>query len=375
MEQEAQETLFLQACAARDLPLLAECLARGLKPNRPLSSGLTPLAAACQKAFAEAVPVLCGKGAQPDKAAADTTPLLEAARNNGVDCARVLLDCGADPNAGTKTLFTPLMLAARSGHGECLRLLLERGAEVNRADKYQWTALHEAAFAGHAPCVTLLLAHGADPLTGTRNCYTEHHSFSIGGFTPLHYAAHEGHAPVVGILLECTPVDIATKSRETPLIFATGGNVETVRMLLDAGANIEAVTRFGVTPIFSAVGQGSLDIMRVLLDAGANPNSDHSDMGTPISMAATIVPGLPNRDKIAMVRLLLEYGADINRACRAHKGTALRSAVCAEDRELIGFLLEHGARDNTLYLDKYKTVDIAEMRGMHDVAELIRRYS
>lgn len=90
--------------------------------------------------------------------------------------ARLLLDKGADVNAGTQVGYffdcTPLMGAATSGSVELARLLLDKGALINAASSSGafegQTALHGAAEAGHPEVVKLLLVHKADvnALTG-----------------------------------------------------------------------------------------------------------------------------------------------------------------------------------------------------------------
>jgi len=398
------ETDFLEACNTRDLGLLTACLVQGLKVNKRLPNGLPPIVVCCQNRFTEAIPLLCEKGAVLDQSAQNTTALLEAVRNNDCTTVGILLTHGANPDLGTKVHLRPLMLAARLGYSECARLLLEFKADVNAFDKYLWTALHEAARSGHVDCIQLLLAHGADPLAGTKEYYGYDHFKSLKGFTPLHLASEAGNAHAVKALLECTPADVATTGRETPLLLA--GNVETARLLIAAGANIEAVSRTGVTPLNTAALRGDLNVIRLLLESGANPNISYLDAG-PAVVSAVYPTTLPDtkantelgadpdvpcvdrnasverseafavptdtRDKAAIIKLLLEFGADINMPCADSGATALHLALSAKDKKLVTFLLEHGARYGSLW-NRRTEVDVARLLGEDELAELILKY-
>ena len=373
MSKGLSESDFLNACIIRDCELLVACLAAGMKVNKRLPNGLTPIIVCCQNRFAEAIQALCEKGAALNEGCGDTTALLEAVRNE--DCASVqhLLGHGANPDIGTKKHLRPLMLAARMGALDCVRLLLAGNAGVNLTDKYLWSALHEAAAFGHEDVVRLLLSHGANPLVGTKEHLGNEHPLSLIGFTPLHYAARAGHTGVVEALLECTPVDVRGRGGETALMFAVQGNRNTVSALLCAGADVEAVSRFGTTPLINAVANGNLDVIGLLLESGANPNADHGDIGPPVGMAVREIPGRDNRDRVAIVKILMTYGADINLPCAEDGCTALYHAVCAKDADLVRFLLDHGARYGSMFADR-TAVDIAYELGMPQMAELILSY-
>jgi ankyrin repeat protein len=83
----------------------------------------------------------------------------------GMECARVLLDRGANVDAHGRGWMTgtPLNSAAAGRHADVARLLLERGADPNARQGSGWTPLHSAAHNGDPDMVTLLLAHGANP--------------------------------------------------------------------------------------------------------------------------------------------------------------------------------------------------------------------
>ncbi len=72
---------------------------------------------------------LLGRGADPEWRVGDSPALVAAAQGESPECARVLLEAGADPNGAGECKETALHRAALCGREECLRVLLEAGAD------------------------------------------------------------------------------------------------------------------------------------------------------------------------------------------------------------------------------------------------------
>ena len=155
-------------------------------------------------------------------------PLSMAAefREDRAECARILIAHGADVNARDHIGKTRLYWSAVKGHAATAEVLLEAGADVHAIadlhDSDNETALHYACKHSNGPLVELLLKYKADP--------NAKDSF---GMTPLHRA-----------------VDMSMKDKsELP----ADGNVGIMTMLLDAGADINAVSSFTKqTPLYRA---------------------------------------------------------------------------------------------------------------------------
>ena len=121
--------------------------------------------------------------------------------------------------------------AAALGDARALRLLLARSpAAARQVNADGFTALHLAAYFGTAPCVAALLEAGADPAVAARNAML---------VLPLH---------------------CAVSRRMT----------ENVRVLLDAGAPVDAVQQGGLTALHAAAHNGELAIVELLLARGAD---------------------------------------------------------------------------------------------------------
>lgn len=103
-------------------------------------------------------------------------------------------------------------------------------------------------------------------------------------------------------------VDIKYSDGVTPLIMAChGGKVEMVRLLLDKGANLENICFTRVTPLYIATLASNITVVEFLLQRGANVNIARENGITPLHVGCIAEVIRP-----ALVRLLLEYGANIN---------------------------------------------------------------
>jgi ankyrin repeat protein len=127
------------------------------------------------------------------------------------------------------------------------------------------------------------------------------------GMTALHWAAETGSAELARLLIYAgANLEAVTRvAYYTPLHIASeAGNGAVVRGLLEAGAHVHATTRGGLTPLHNAARAGSVEAIQALLDHGADVNSRESAWGqTPLMLAGS-------KNRVDAVRALLEGGAD-----------------------------------------------------------------
>jgi ankyrin repeat protein len=213
------------------------------------------------------------------------TPLLYAAREGCIECARTLVQGGAAVDLPDPHRVTPLILALLNLHFDLAAYLIEAGADVDKWDLYGRTPLYMAAdtstlpVAGYGGVVVLpsvdrhtaldiasmLLERGANPniQLKRRPPYRDVPADRVGdtilsiGATPLMRAARAGDVPFVKLLLRHGAlVDLPNNEGVTPFMAAAGlefnfratrgfhrtneGVLETLQLLLDAGADINA---------------------------------------------------------------------------------------------------------------------------------------
>ena len=257
------------------------------------------------------------------------TPLHASVLGKHIEVSRLLFAHGADVDSRSTDKSTPLHLAAGLGQLEIVRLLLERGAEVNARNGQEETPLLCASENGNHHVVRLLLDYNADeqvrangnttPLlyaTAFGNLevarllldrHAEVNARDDNGTTPFLHAAHAGITDLVRLLLNRNADEHARDdSANTALHFAVArGHVEVAQLLLERNAGINAQNDEGSTPLHRAsegLKEGSTDTVRLLLDHGADPRVRNLSGKT----ASEVARG-PKQQEI--VQLLSQHGA------------------------------------------------------------------
>jgi uncharacterized protein len=257
--------------------------------------GFTPIMLAAREGNAACIPVLAAAGGDVNAADPDGyTPLILALMNGHYDAAGALLDMKADPNLAHKSGVTPLYSAVddhtmpqsnRPSPKEIdndltsfdvIKALVARGANVNVQLKAQQpyrtkldrgvdtmlgagtTPLVRAAKAGDVVVVKFLLEKGADPKIAGRN-----------GINPLMAAAGVG-----------TKEEDATGRFKTP-----ADMIETIKLLLAAGLDINAAESTGRTALHGAALQGFDPVVQFLVEKGASLDVKDRNGRTPLDMA------------------------------------------------------------------------------------------
>ena len=327
-------------------------------PGAPAAAGDDlRLIDALQRRDTETADVLLRDGIDVNVRRADgATALAWAAHWDDLEMAARLLDKGADPSAANALGVTPLMLAATNRGAEMAALLLDAGADARAARPNGETALMHAARSGAVGVARELVAHGADV-----NAVTSR------GFSPLMFAAAEGHAAVAGVLVE-TGADLAARTeaiesrrRGYRRSAANDGNPRRLRdnqallisQLQQDGDLEPRRPQGGFTPLLYAAMSGDLDTVRILASAGADLNETAADGTTPliVTLQRGIEEGLwrlPGGRNQHVAAYLLDRGADPNLSEAGY--TALHVASATGQHDAVEALLEHGADPNDTQL-------------------------
>jgi ankyrin repeat protein len=198
-----------------------------------------------------------------------------------------------------KARYTGLHAAAAGGDAAQVKALLAKGARVDARDGYNRTPLHVAAYGRRHDAMRALVAGGANPNALERDRYDI-----------VTIAAVANDLPTLRLALElgCSAKNITSRYDGTALIAAAHlGHAEVVRTLIKAGAPLDHVNNLGWTALIESIvlgdgGARHTETLKALVDAGANVNLADRDRRTPLALAKT-------RRHSEMVKILEAAGA------------------------------------------------------------------
>jgi ankyrin repeat protein len=320
------ETVLMTAARAGHAASVRALLAHGGKPDATENwHGQTALMWAAMENHAAVVQLLLDAGADVNRASTKhdwveisysegnvpktrdlggLTALQFAARQGSLAAAEKLLDAGADATAVEPMYeLTALQLAVVNGHYTLAKRLIDRGVDGNDGSLYLAVDTRNLGFYAQRPnppekdgevtnleVIVALLAHGANPdLPYTKGIPERTVAGEIAvppGATPLDRAAAANDFPVVETLLaHGASATVSTEDGTTPLMLLAGYSRQ----------------RFGAVPVTSDPAR--LALMRTLLDKGADVHAVHKDSTNNALFFAT-TRGTPE-----IVALLKEFGA------------------------------------------------------------------
>jgi uncharacterized protein len=279
------------------------------------------------------------------------TALMYAAREGCVDCARALVEGGADIDLAGSRNITPLIMALENMNFDTAAYLLEAGAAVDVWDWWGRTPLYMAVDLNTLPrggrpdrlstdttpaiaLVERILERGANP------------NSQLKMLPPYRERGNDRGCDSM-LVAGATPLLRAAKTFDT----------EAMKVLIAHGARLDLPNASGVTPLMAAAGYGSLECdIR-----GHGP-------GIPHYLTSDV-----EQKSIAALQVLVEAGADVNAVTTGGgrgKGpgqTALFGAAFWGWNDVITFLAQHGAKIDAADAEGRTAVDAAMGRaGGHE---------
>lgn len=212
------------------------------------------------------------------------TPLMQAIREDNMPMARLLMEYKAQVNLVNSRGMTALMYASRNGNLELVRMLINAGADVRVRSREGNTACEFALDRGHARVVMLLQEVEAQLSDWSKmGIVTEAETkFDSAGAEveaergrgdDIFRAIQENDVKLARQVLHYWPDCVRLRrgpSELTPLHMAiNGGNQDMAQMLVDAGADVNAKSREGKTPLYQAVARADAELTSMLLRHGA----------------------------------------------------------------------------------------------------------
>jgi len=269
--------------------------------EREWLTGFTPLsiAAGCNDSGMVTLLLDAGAALNTARVGDNGSPLGSAAFAGNLTVMKLLLERGANPSDTRigESGAAIIHLAAAGGYADAIAILQAAGASINAEmagaggdDASSFSPIHAAAKYGQPDTVRALLASGA-------NVNSVH---DMDGWTPLHHSCgKQRRADMLDKTLEKLQI-----AAELVPFKCVPNQDETVKVLIEAGANVSARTKTGELPIFRAAAYGRLDAVKLLLDGGADVSARSNTGQTTLFWAA-------RKGKVEAITFLISVGASV----------------------------------------------------------------
>jgi ankyrin repeat protein len=329
------------AATNRSAAMTELLLTHGADARAKMSHGENAVMAAARAGDAESIRLLLAAGADPnasEQVRGETALIWAAAENHG-EAIRALVEGGADPDLQSMALdlapmdwvqigmvstilpvggWAPLLYAARQNAADAALALAETGADLDVRDADGTTALGIAILNGHYDLAAALLEAGADPDVADRTGMTA----LYGAVDMVFYTSDIGRPrqPHFGSL---TATDIVRLT----LAHGADPNAQLTSPIIGRhhATSGDFALGDGATPLMRAAKGGDLDLMRLLLEAGAQASIAMANGQTVVDLVAGRGGGRGGRNGIpgaaasgaapkneAALALLAEFGVDID---------------------------------------------------------------
>ncbi|KAJ6193299.1 ankyrin repeat-containing domain protein [Bipolaris maydis] len=317
-EPHVESAMIRVAVHNQDVETVVLLLRYGADANGFDREGVTPLFAATRGQCIECAKVLLKHGADPNLSAGpdSESPLSAAASQNYLDFVQLFLANGGDIGFVMENGSTALISAMnKTTSPKCVEVMLSAKGDPNAKNGEGTTPLFQAIQANRIDLMTVLLDHGANPnLPGPKH--------------PLWPSTYKPKA--LQLLLQR-----GADHKKTPGVMELASSLkklESIKILMEAGVSPNVRKDNVYTPLCSAIRDNSPEIVTYLLEHGADPNFNAAEYPAFKCITHKRTQFLPQ---------LVAAGADLNKP----KGI-IETAVKFDDKDAMIYLLDHGVSPN-----------------------------
>nr|XP_042706684.1 protein phosphatase 1 regulatory subunit 12A isoform X6 [Chrysemys picta bellii] len=255
----------------------------------------------------------------------DGAVFLAACSSGDTDEVLRLLERGADINYANVDGLTALHQACIDDNVDMVKFLVENGANINQPDNEGWIPLHAASSCGYLDIAEYLISQGAH--VGAVNSE---------GDTPLDIAEEEAMEELLQNEVNRQGVDIAAARKEEERIM-----LRDARQWLNSGRiNDVRHAKSGGTALHVAAAKGYTEVLKLLIQAGYDVNIKDYDGWTPLHAAA-------HWGKEEACRILVENLCDTETVNKVGQ-----TAFDVADEDILGYLEELQKKQNLLHSEK-----------------------
>ncbi|XP_044083496.1 protein phosphatase 1 regulatory subunit 12A isoform X5 [Neovison vison] len=255
----------------------------------------------------------------------DGAVFLAACSSGDTDEVLKLLHRGADINYANVDGLTALHQACIDDNVDMVKFLVENGANINQPDNEGWIPLHAAASCGYLDIAEFLIGQGAH--VGAVNSE---------GDTPLDIAEEEAMEELLQNEVNRQGVDIEAARKEEERIM-----LRDARQWLNSGhINDVRHAKSGGTALHVAAAKGYTEVLKLLIQAGYDVNIKDYDGWTPLHAAA-------HWGKEEACRILVDNLCDMEMVNKVGQ-----TAFDVADEDILGYLEELQKKQNLLHTEK-----------------------
>ncbi|XP_023414951.2 protein phosphatase 1 regulatory subunit 12A isoform X7 [Loxodonta africana] len=255
----------------------------------------------------------------------DGAVFLAACSSGDTDEVLKLLHRGADINYANVDGLTALHQACIDDNVDMVKFLVENGANINQPDNEGWIPLHAAASCGYLDIAEFLIGQGAH--VGAVNSE---------GDTPLDIAEEEAMEELLQNEVNRQGVDIEAARKEEERIM-----LRDARQWLNSGhINDVRHAKSGGTALHVAAAKGYTEVLKLLIQAGYDVNIKDYDGWTPLHAAA-------HWGKEEACRILVDNLCDMEMVNKVGQ-----TAFDVADEDILGYLEELQKKQNLLHSEK-----------------------